>query len=72
MFKVESKDADGKTVTKYGIKNFNPNVQKNVVMPATMGSGCTLYAPSSSPKNVFVFDKITSGSTFSYNVYRLV
>ena len=60
-------------MTRYGIKNFNPNVQKNVVMPATMTSGCTLYAPSSSPSNVFVFDKISASSgEESYNVYRLI
>ena len=62
----------GKKVQLFGIKNFNPNVQKNIVMPATMASGCTLYAPSSSPSNVFVFDKITTGADVSYNVYRLI
>lgn len=72
MFFVTQKGDDGKDVTRYGIKNFNPNVQKNVVMPATMTSGCTLYAPSSSPSNVFVFDKITMGADVSYNVYRLI
>lgn len=72
MFSVTQKGDDGKDVTRYGIKNFNPNVQKNVVMPATMTSGCTLYAPSSSPSNVFVFDKITMGADVSYNVYRLI
>lgn len=72
MFFVTQKGDDGKDVTRYGIKNFNPNVQKNVVMPATMTSGCTLYAPSSSPSNVFVFDKITMGENVSYNVYRLI
>lgn len=73
MYFVTSKDSNGNTVTRYGIKNFNPNVQKNVVMPATMTSGCTLYAPSSSPSNVFVFDRISaSNGEVSYNVYRLV
>lgn len=73
MFSVTQKGDDGKDVTRYGIKNFNPNVQKNVVMPATMTSGCTLYAPSSSPSNVFVFDKISASSgEVSYNVYRLI
>lgn len=73
MFSVTQKGDDGKDVTRYGIKNFNPNVQKNVVMPATMSSGCTLYAPSSSPSNVFVFDKISASSgEVSYNVYRLI
>lgn len=73
MFSVTQKGDDGKDVTRYGIKNFNPNVQKNVVMPATMTSGCTLYAPSPSPSNVFVFDKISASSgEVSYNVYRLI
>lgn len=73
MFFVTQKGDDGKDVIRYGIKNFNPNVQKNVVMPATMTSGCTLYAPSSSPSNVFVFDKISASSgEVSYNVYRLI
>ena len=55
----------------YGVKNFNPNTDRNVLIPANMKQ-CTLYAPNSSPSDVFVFEKITSGQNFRYNVYRLV
>ena len=66
------KDSNNKTIYNYGIKNFNPNVNKNVVMNATMSAGSVLYAPTSSPSNVFVFDKVTVGTNVSYTVYRLV
>lgn len=74
MYKVDSgkKDSNNKTIYNYGIKNFNPNVNKNVVMNATMSAGSVLYAPTSSPSNVFVFDKVTVGTNVSYTVYRLV
>ncbi len=74
MFKVDSgnKTDKNETIYNYGIKNFNPNVNKNVVMNATMAAGSVLYAPSSSPSNVFVFDKVTVGSNVSYTIYRLV
>lgn len=74
MYKVDSgeKDSNNKTIYKYGIKNFNPNVNKNVVMNATMSAGSVLYAPTSSPSNVFVFDKVTVGNNVSYTVYRLI
>lgn len=55
----------------FGIKSFNPNTDKNVIIPATMKL-LTLYAPSSSPSDVFVFEKIESGNNFAYRVYRLV
>lgn len=41
-------------------------------MNATMSAGSVLYAPTSSPSNVFVFDKVTVGTNVSYTVYRLV
>ena len=74
MYKVDSgeKDSKNNTIYKYGIKNFNPNVNKNVVMNATMSAGSVLYAPTSSPSNVFVFDKVTVGNNVSYTVYRLI
>ncbi len=74
MFKVDSgeKDSNNKIIYKYGIKNFNPNVNKNVIMNATMSAGSVLYAPTSSPSNVFVFDKVTVGNNVSYTVYRLI
>lgn len=74
MFKVDSgeKDSNNKTIYNYGIKNFNPNVNKNVVMNATMSAGSVLYAPTSSPSNVFVFDKVTVGNNVEYTVYRLI
>ena len=74
MYKVDSgeKDSDNKIIFKYGIKNFNPNVNNNIVMNATMSAGSVLYAPTSSPSNVFVFDKVTVGNNVSYTVYRLI
>lgn len=74
MYKVDSgeKDSSNKTIYKYGVKNFNPNVNKNVVMNATMSAGSVLYAPTSSPSNVFVFDRVTVGNNVSYTVYRLI
>ena len=63
---------DGKEVKRFGIKNFNPNVNKNVVMPATMESGSVLYASSKCPNKVFVFAKVTSGSAVAYTVYQLI
>lgn len=74
MYKVDSgkKTEKNETIYNYGIKNFNPNVNKNVVMNATMSAGSVLYAPTSSPSNVFVFDKVTVGTNVSYTVYRLV
>ena len=75
MTKVDSgeKKSDGKTKYLFGIKNFNANADKNVVMPATM-EDCILYASNSSPTDVFVFEKITGedGSTFTYVVHRLI
>lgn len=74
MYRVDSgeKDSNNKIIYYYGVKNFNPNVEKNVVMPATMRTGCVLYAPASSSKDVFVFEKISEGSNITYAVYRLV
>lgn len=74
MFKVDSGevDAKGNKIYNYGIKNFNPNVNSNVVMPATMRAGCVLYSPSTSTKDVFVFEKIGDGNTAVYSVYRLI
>ena len=72
MYYTTTKGADGKNVNLYGIKNFNPNVAKNIVMPATMQAGSVLYSSSKSPQNVFVFDKVTVGTSVSYTVYRLI
>ena len=73
MFKKKTTDADGNDITLYGIKNFNANSSKNVILQASMETGSVLYAPSSSPVDVFVFEKITAAdSTVSYAVHRLV
>ena len=69
---VTTTGADGKEVKLFGIKNFNPNVNKNVIMPATMASGSVLYASSKCPNKVFVFEKVTSGSAVAYTVYQLI
>lgn len=74
MYKVDSgeKDDNNKTIYYYGIKNFNPNVEKNIVMNATMKAGCVLYAPESSPRDIFVFELISNSGVDTYTVYRLV
>ena len=74
MFKADSgqKTEKGEIIYRFGIKNFNPNVNKNTVMPATLEVGSVLYSSSKGPQNVFVFEKVTSGSSVAYTVYRLV
>ncbi|MEG2450654.1 MAG: hypothetical protein RSB09_02860 [Clostridia bacterium] len=69
MFRV----GEGATA-KYGIKNLNANATKNIIMPATMGPGCTLYSPSATPQNVFVFEKVagSTAATTTYIIYRLL
>ncbi len=61
---------DSENKTTYGIKNLNADVSKNVVLPATMVTGSTLYAPTNSPTDVFVFAKFSDTDTFT--IYRLV
>lgn len=57
----------------FGIKNFNPNVGANVVMPAFItGKSSLLYASNSSPSDVFMFEEVTNGNNVSYTVYRLI
>ncbi len=56
----------------YGVKNFNPNVDKNVIIEAKMAGGSLLYAPGNSPSDVFVFEKIGDRNNTVYSVYRLV
>lgn len=74
MFKADSgqKTEKGEIIYRFGIKNFNPNVNKNTVMPATLEVDSVLYSSSKCPQNVFVFEKVTSGSSVAYTVYRLV
>lgn len=72
MFAETSKDAEGNTVTSYGIKNLSANSSRNIIMPATMSSGAVLYAPSNSPVDVFVFEKLAaSDESVTYIIYRL-
>ncbi len=74
MFREENgKDANNKTQYLYGVKNLNPNVDESTIIPARMASGSMLYAPTSSPTDVFVFEKLTTqGGLVTYVVYRLV
>jgi len=58
--------------TYYGIKNFNPDVNKNIVMDAFLETGSVLYSNSLSPDNVFVFECLTSGASTQYKIYRLI
>jgi len=67
MFK-ETKNS----TTYYGIKNFNPNTNKNTLLPASMLAGSTLYSPSNSTSDVFVFEKNTStDNVVTYIIYKL-
>ena len=57
----------------FGIKNFNPNVSANLVMPAFItGKNSLLYASNSSPSDVFMFEEVTNGNNVSFTVYRLI
>lgn len=69
MFSV--KDAQNNR-SLYGIKNFNPDVRSNVIMEARMQVGSVLYSPNSSPQDVFVFEKLGTGASPTWTVYRLV
>jgi len=55
----------------YGIKNFNPDSSKNVIMTAFLEKGSMLYSPSTSQDDVFVFSKITNGDLVKYKIYRI-
>lgn len=72
MYRIHTTDENGKDVSLFGIKNFNPNVNENVVMPATMESGSALYASSKCPNRVFAFAKNTNGTSATYKIYRLI
>jgi len=65
---TEQKDG----VNYFGVKNFNPNAAKNTVMSARMLAGATLYAPNSSPSDVFVFEQVKVGSNVQFSIYRLI
>ena len=73
MYKKQTTDSEGNVKYLYGIKNFNVNASNNIVMEATMETGAVLYAPSSSPADVFVFEKFTAvNGDVSYTIHRLV
>lgn len=73
MFKTTIKDKDQKDVDYYGIKNFNVDTSKNIVMEAKMQRGSIMYAPSTSPNDVFVFAKsVANDQSVTYTVYRLI
>lgn len=57
-------------VTYYGIKNLDANVSNNVIMENNLVTGSVLYAPTTSPQDVFVFAKFSA--TDNFTVYRLV
>lgn len=71
---ADTRTENGKKVDYFGIKNFNANSSKNIVMPANMIPGSILYAPSNSPQDAFVFEKIlgTATENISYVIYRLI
>lgn len=73
MYKeVSGTDSQGKTTYKYGVRNLNPNRDESIIIDAHMEEGSMLYAPTSSPKDVFVLEKVTaSDGSASYIVYRL-
>lgn len=60
--------ADGTTV--YGIKNYNADVESNVVLEAQFLKGCTLYSPSIDANSVFVFGQTEEDGPVK--IYRLL
>ncbi len=56
----------------FGVKNFNPDTRYNIIMEAKMKEGSMLYAPNSSPRDVFVFEKLGADANTTWIVYRLV
>lgn len=60
--------ADGTTV--YGIKNYNADVESNVVLEAQFLKGCTLYSPSIDANSVFVFGQTEENGPVK--IYRLL
>ena len=60
--------ADGTTV--YGIKNYNADVESNVVLDAQFLKGCTLYSPSIDANSVFVFGQTEENGPVK--IYRLL
>lgn len=76
MFRIDSgeRTSNGDSVYNYGVRNFRPGYYDSLIMEPTMAAGCILYSPSTSPSDVFVFNKITGANTSaaSYEVYRLI
>lgn len=70
MYSTTTTDADGNSVTLYGIKNFRSDLGSNVVLEAQFVKGCTLYAPSLDENSVFVFGQTEEGGPVK--VYRLL
>ena len=60
--------ADGTTV--YGIKNYNADVESNVVLEAQFLKGCTLYSPSIDANSAFVFGQTEENGPVK--IYRLL
>lgn len=73
MYKVDTgeKDSSYRSIFNYGIKTFNPDVNKNIIMEATMSAGSVLYMSEMS-NHVFVFDKVIIGDAISYTIYSLI
>lgn len=69
MFTETRKNADGEDTKYYGIKNLSTDVNSNVLIEANMISGSMLYAPTSSPDQVYVFAKFEGKEEFV--VYKL-
>lgn len=74
LYKEDSgeKDENGKSIFIFGIKNYNPNTDKNVVMSARMSAGCVMYTPLDSSEDVFVFEKRGSGDEVVYTIYKVI
>ena len=70
MYSTTTTDAEGNSVTLYGIKNFRSDLGSNTVLEAQFVKGCTLYAPSLDENSVFVFGQTEEGGPVK--VYRLL
>ncbi len=71
MFTEErTSELTGEKVKYFGVKNLSTDVTSNLLIPANMVSGSLMYAPSSTPDQVYVFAKYEGKDTFT--VYKLI
>ncbi len=70
FFEDRESELTGETVKYFGIKNLSTDVNSNILIPANMVTGSLMYAPTSTPDQVYVFAKFEGKDNFV--VYKLV